>query len=536
MNHIFEYLHIASLIGISKDVLITPSNIFLLGLFFIVLNNMELIKINIKNFYKNYINKQPTYEISMKIVYCHKTHDYYITANNRIKSILWYLYNKKDNWSSLNIISSIELPVNLLFNNESKNDSFTLPIQNKYIKIDQDILLKIYNEKPTITKYNTNYNNDNNENIKNTEVNEQNNITLIISSNKNIDYINKWTDKILKEYQEWQNQDILNNNYIYFSQLANNERANFRRYNYSSMKTFDNLFFHDKELLISRFTNYLLEKDKYKKLGIPHTLGILLHGLPGTGKTSCIKAISNYLNRSIVNINLNHMESIDILRGILLNKEWIGDEYRLPLNKRIYVFEEIDCNNNSDNNIFLNRVVKKENNNNLDSNLLNILIGTKDTKDYKELIKKDINKITTGKMLELLDGIAEIDDRIIIFTTNHIDKIDPAFLRPGRTDIIIEFKKLYKDDINNYYKLWFNKEIDPKKLKLIKDNIITQAEFGKLCFSNNEKKIIDILIKLSNNNTNNDTNNDSNNDIINYTDIKASVIKHNSEKLSIVFD
>ena len=108
--------------------------------------------------------------------------------------------------------------------------------------------------------------------------------------------------------------------------------------------------------------------------------------------------------------------------------------------------------------------------------------------------KKVSSKITTGEVLELLDGIAETDDRIIIFTTNHPEKIDKAFMRPGRIDMCVEFKKLRRVDINNLYKLWFNKSIGEKALSKIKDYSISQAEFGKLCFENNAEKVLEKLI------------------------------------------
>jgi ATP-dependent 26S proteasome regulatory subunit len=112
--------------------------------------------------------------------------------------------------------------------------------------------------------------------------------------------------------------------------------------------------------------------------------------------------------------------------------------------------------------------------------------------------KKDDSKLTIGQILEVLDGIIECEDRLCIFTTNHIEKIDKALLRPGRIDMIIEFKKLRRCDIQNLFKLWFNKDFPEKDLKNIKDYCITQAEFGKLCFENlnNPNKLISSLTKL----------------------------------------
>jgi len=43
--------------------------------------------------------------------------------------------------------------------------------------------------------------------------------------------------------------------------------------------------------------------------------------------------------------------------------------------------------------------------------------------------------------LNVLDGILEIDGRMLIITTNYPEKIDEALLRPGRIDIKIELKE-----------------------------------------------------------------------------------------------
>jgi ATP-dependent 26S proteasome regulatory subunit len=79
-----------------------------------------------------------------------------------------------------------------------------------------------------------------------------------------------------------------------------------------------------------------------------------------------------------------------------------------------------------------------------------------------------------------------------------IEKIDKALLIPGRIDLIVEFKNLRKCDINSLFKLWYGENISNKDLENIKDYVISQAEFGKLCFENmdNPKSVIKELQKL----------------------------------------
>ncbi len=317
-------------------------------------------------------------------------------------------------------------------------------------------------------------------------------LTLKLKSKQlNNEQLINWLSEKQIEYRNWVSTDI--NLYIYTS-YCDTKDLNFNRYIFNSTKSFDNLFFEGKELIIERLETYKNNK-KYEQLGIPHSLGFLFYGEPGCGKTSCIKAIAKYLKRNIITINLNHIKNSDDLKYLFMSRVLGANSWGVPLNKRIYVFEEVDCFQGEDN-PFLDRTLKnntpiksmKEEEDKLDK-IANMLIK-EEKSDFKLR-----PKLTTGEVLEVLDGITESEDRIIIFTTNHPDKIDKAFLRPGRIDVSINFKKLRRKDINNLYKLWFNKPINEKTLNKIKDYSFSQAEFGKLCFENNAETVLQKLIK-----------------------------------------
>ena len=319
-----------------------------------------------------------------------------------------------------------------------------------------------------------------------------------------------------KSYLEW----IYTNKklYIYTSSGSSNNKITFSQYEYSSTKSFDNLFFEQKELILERLKQYT-DINRYKKLGIPHTLGFLFYGEPGCGKTSCIKAIANYLQRHIVSVNLKHVKNIDELRQLFLSDVITGSVVMATPSKRIYVFEELDCSYDNIHNPFIDRSLKRkeeqEQNTTSDTDftvlstqvdkltqaLLTSVNNNNNTKNSKkpvdsfELMSEP--KITTGEILELLDGIAETSDRIIIFTTNYPDRIDKAFMRPGRIDVCVEFKRLRGEDINNLYKLWYNKEIDSEVLCKIKDYTVSQADFGKMCFENDADEVLKKLLEYS---------------------------------------
>ena len=94
-----------------------------------------------------------------------------------------------------------------------------------------------------------------------------------------------------------------------------------------------------------------------------------------------------------------------------------------------------------------------------------------------------------------MEGILEMDGRIIIMTTNHIDKIDPALIRPGRIDHKICFKKLVSNEINNMLRFYIPKWIN---MTFTKKFTLSHAELMNIIIKarDNIKEIKDILLKL----------------------------------------
>ena len=107
-----------------------------------------------------------------------------------------------------------------------------------------------------------------------------------------------------------------------------------------TFKTFDNIFFKDKDILIKKLNYFLANEEKYKKKGIPYNIGFLFYGNPGCGKTSCIKAISNYTKRHVVEINLKQIETCGEFINIF-NDDMMNDNC-IPHRKKIIVLEDID--------------------------------------------------------------------------------------------------------------------------------------------------------------------------------------------------
>lgn len=444
----------------------------------------------IRDFYYQHINKKCSIYLELKT-----NPDNSTIYSKKVLGLFYYINKLK-----LNITTYEEVNIDVELKNDEDsykeiNSSHLIPkIRN--FPIHKDIYISIYidshNYSTKAKKLRYNDDGDREE----ADIDKSKEIKIIKISlhsyNKDMNYLKNFVDDCEIEYIRFINRNSMKK-YVFTTtseRIRDDEGGRkilrFNLFDFKSTKTFNNLFFEGKDKIINRIDNYVNNFHRYTELGIAHTLGFLFHGSPGTGKTSTIKAIANYMNRSIITVNMKDINNLESFYRLFHNEFINGIDIKPK--RRIYVFEEIDCCD-----AFLSRTDKKDdkkedgNKNELAEVLTNVIANNPKIRvtDKKE-------KITIGQVLEVLDGIIENDDRVCIFTTNHVDKIDKALLRPGRIDLIVEFKALRKCDIKNLYKLWFNHDLTEAELSKIKDYCITQAEFGRLCFENmnNPKRVL----------------------------------------------
>jgi chaperone BCS1 len=200
---------------------------------------------------------------------------------------------------------------------------------------------------------------------------------------------------------------------------------------FESGKTFSNIFYPEKEDILKRINFFSENKAWYKKRGIPYTMGFLLYGEPGCGKTSTIKAIANHTQRHIVSVPLNKIKSGKELLNVFYNVKMNCKD--IPLNKRLYVLEDIDCADLKD-------IVKDRGETSKDAaEDISDKDSDKDSGlDLLSLLKvptvegfKNKNKLTLATLLEVLDGVMEMEGRMLVITTNYPEKLDKALIRPG---------------------------------------------------------------------------------------------------------
>lgn len=194
-------------------------------------------------------------------------------------------------------------------------------------------------------------------------------------------------------------------------------------------KSMSNIYGEAVRTVRQRVSFFIGNRSWYEHRGIPYTLGILLHGLPGCGKTSFIKALARDTHRHVINIRLSptttvpqmmelfHSARISAVRG------GVTETYEIPMDRRILVLEDVDC---------LSDVVN----------------------DRQKTGQAPVHgssgsdlSLTLGVLLNLLDGVLETPGRIMVMTTNHPERLDPALVRPGRIDVAVNFESCSADDV-----------------------------------------------------------------------------------------
>ncbi|TKY70424.1 mitochondrial chaperone bcs1 [Spatholobus suberectus] len=182
--------------------------------------------------------------------------------------------------------------------------------------------------------------------------------------------------------------------------------------------TFDTLALNPelKQAIIDDLDRFLRRKELYKKVGKPWKRGYLLYGPPGTGKSSLVAAIADYLKFDVYDLELSSIYSdSELMRSM-----------RDASNRSIIVIEDVDCNQE----VHVRSKFDRH---------------TGSDSDYDNDEGAEVTgKFSLSSLLNYMDGLRSSggEERIIIFTTNHREKIDPALLRPGRMDMHIHLSFL----------------------------------------------------------------------------------------------
>ncbi|CAL5185829.1 unnamed protein product [Lathyrus oleraceus] len=219
-----------------------------------------------------------------------------------------------------------------------------------------------------------------------------------------------------------------------------------------------------KEEIINDLLKFKEGKEYYTKVGKAWKRGYLLFGPPGTGKSTMISAIANFMNYDVYDLELTIVKDNNELKRLLIETS----------SKSIIVIEDIDCSLD----LTGQRKMKKE-------------IDDDENDEKKKLMskakgeEKNESKLTLSGLLNFIDGIWSAcgRERIIIFTTNFVDKLDPALIRRGRMDKHIEMSycsyEAFKVLARNYLDVESHDELFPVIEKLLGETIMTPADVAE---------------------------------------------------------
>lgn len=157
------------------------------------------------------------------------------------------------------------------------------------------------------------------------------------------------------------------------------------------------------EVDIQTFTD---SEEFYRRVGIPHRRGYLFEGLPGTGKTSLIRALASRFECDLYVLNLAEDNLTDSNLTSLMASIY---------GKAIVAIEDIDS-------YF----------------------------DGRKAVSETL-KLSFSGLLNALDGAAAAEGRILIMTTNHRDRLDPALTRPGRVDYEVKFGEACEGQVDRMF-------------------------------------------------------------------------------------
>ncbi|KAJ8501747.1 hypothetical protein ONZ45_g12027 [Pleurotus djamor] len=221
-----------------------------------------------------------------------------------------------------------------------------------------------------------------------------------------------------------------------------------------------------KERVVADARDFLASETWYSDRGIPFRRGYLLHGIPGSGKSSLIHAIASELELDVYVLSLSAPWMSDdklqqllgiVPKGTMVLLEDLDAAFTRNTNR-----EDEDGSDSSSSSTPANpstssfskargrsRPHRSTRSSNRDSSK-----SKKDKKKDKDRLN-DVNTLSLSGLLNALDGVAASEGRLLFATTNHLERLDPALRRPGRMDVWVEFKYATRSQAESLFRNFF---------------------------------------------------------------------------------
>ncbi|KAF8403935.1 hypothetical protein HHK36_012042 [Tetracentron sinense] len=230
-----------------------------------------------------------------------------------------------------------------------------------------------------------------------------------------------------------------------------------------------------KEQMTEDLTAFSNGREFYHKVGRAWKRGYLLYGPPGSGKSSLIAAMANFLCYDVYDLELTKVSDNSELRALLIQ----------TTNRSIIVIEDIDCSLD----LTADRLSKKK------KSPRSKLENHRRFDDDGE----ENGRVTLSGLLNFTDGLWSCcgEERVIVFTTNHRDNVDPALVRCGRMDVHVRLGACgvhaFKALAMNYLGVESHALFEEVERCIRDGGALTPAEIGEMLLRN--RRDVDVAIK-----------------------------------------
>ena len=226
----------------------------------------------------------------------------------------------------------------------------------------------------------------------------------------------------------------------------------------------------EKDRLIRDIEKFRNSRARYRQLGVPYHRGYLLHGPPGTGKTSLVSAMAARFEMHIYAINLPSLNDRTLTTAI-------ND---VPPNS-VILFEDIDCMKSGKARVTGREFAEKRSANRGEENKEGIAgLG-----------------VTLSGLLNVLDGFSAPENVLFVMTSNVVEALDAALLRPGRIDY-----KLYMGQADDQQKVELYQRFFPQAAEIEAELFVethrsaeTMAEFQGLLLRLEQNEALPELVE-----------------------------------------
>ena len=206
----------------------------------------------------------------------------------------------------------------------------------------------------------------------------------------------------------------------------------------------------EKEHLVRDLERFRASRQRYRQLGVPYHRGYLFYGPPGTGKTSLASALANNFGMSVYVFNLSE-----------LNDRTLRSAMSAVPENSVALFEDIDCMKAGHRRAAMEPAA-----------------GKQPPVKVAEKSAPDGLGVTLSGLLNVLDGFQAPENVIFVVTTNHVEALDPALLRPGRIDYKLFMGEASEGQRMELYRRFFPDAAECDALEFVQAHCAdTMAEF-----------------------------------------------------------